>query len=797
LKGKYLVSTAMLLIATPAFAHSSSFKSPGPGMHFTQGQPLVVYADLFDDRDGKGIIVCPSGQTISNMSPPPDYGISRVAQCSGGGTPTGWPQLQLLIDGNLQTDNNTGSTTYQNTISFNHDGNPDPIGYFPFSAPTAGLAPGAHQVVARGHFSADAVNVTTVDSSPITIYIDAPPSKSVVTLTADVNGPVNWDNVIVVGNGHAVTATGDLVIHNSLVTGLAAPTTAGLSGTVNSIDIEGSIFEDSGALNLTSSGAITITGNEFRANNRLKFVASDPSVPFEITVHGNGSGTKLFQGNRVGAGQLSFNGDSWLIGGDTDDASNIFIGPRCVLNVNGSNLVIRGNYAHHNYRGAWSQGFNFVYSTSSSNVLTEHNFIRDSSWPVQQLAGEFRYNVVFGYGHTWIRSANSNAVVHHNIFTPGGDGDPNDGVMCYQSETGLVIYNNTFDGGGNQEGDMSAPTIGISGTAQVLSLRNNLITFSRNLANGSPGATSVVGGPAGYVYVDYNSFYSPDNDNKTAYDFTGTGVGGHDVSGTGALGVVNGQLAATPFAGARIVTDDDRIITDTIDESAVWQGTQKLSYVLAAFRARYTPAPGSPIIDAGDPQDNDSKGRRADIGAIDSNGHDQDKLGTFGNPPAELVPPTVTLTAPTAGQVLTGSATVSATAQDNPGGSGVVLVQFLADGAVVAQRASSPYSTSFDSAALVNGSHVFTAKAWDAAGNSAVSAPITAQTMNAGGGGVVGGGGSGGGNTGGGAHGGAAVIGGCACSSGASGDAAVGWLAALLAAIAATGLVLARRRARR
>jgi hypothetical protein len=796
LKGTSLVSTAIVLIATPAAAHFSGFKSPGPGMHFTQGQPLVVYADLFDDRDGKGIIVCPGSQTISNKNPPPDYGVFRVAQCSGGGTPTGWPQLQLLIDGNLQTDNNTGSTTYQNTISFNHDGNPDPIGYFPFSAPTDGLAPGAHQVVARGHFSADAVNVTTVDSSPITIYIDPPPSKSVVTLNGDMTGPVNWDNVIVVGNGHKVTANGALVIHNSLVTGLAAPSSSGVTGSVSSIDIEGSIFEDSGALDLTSSGAITITGNEFRANNRLKFVASDPSVPFEITVHGNGSGTKLFQGNRVGAGQLSLNGDGWLIGGDTDDASNIFIGPRCVLNVSGSHSVIRGNYAHHNYRGAWSQGFNFVYSTNSSDILTEHNFIRDSSWPVQQLAGEFRYNVVYGYGHTWIRSANSNAIIHHNIFTPGGDGDPNDGIQCYQSENGLVIYNNTFDGGGNQMGDLAAPTIGISGTAQVLSLRNNLITFSRNLANGSPGGIRVVGGSGAYVYVDYNSFYSPDNDNKTAYDFSGSGVGGHDVSGTGSLGVVNGQLAAMPFAGTRIPTDGNRIITDVIDEAAVWQGTQKLSYVLAAFRSRYTPASGSPIIDAGDPQDNDSKGRRADIGAIDSNGHDQDKLGTFGNPPAEMVPPTVTLTAPTAGTVMTGSASLSATAQDNAGGSGVVLVQFLADGAVLAQKAASPYSASFDSAVLVNGDHVFTAKAWDAAGNSAVSAPVTAHTMNAGGGGPIGGVGGSSGGGGGGLHAGATVVGGCACSSATTSDGAVASLAALLAAIAIVSLV-ARRRARR
>src|SRR5262249_6668115 len=148
------------------------------------------------------------------------------------------------------------------------------------------------------------------------------------------------------------------------------------------------------------------------------------------------------------------------------------------------------------------------------------------------------------------------------------------------------------------------------------------------------------------------------------------------------------------------------------------------------FRARYAPKAGSPIIDAGDPQDNDSQGRQADIGAIDADGHDQDKLGKFGTPPTDMVAPTVTLTAPSGGDTMTGTAMVSATAMDDAGGSGIVLVQFQADGATVAQIAKSPYATTFNSATVANGTHAFTAKAWDAAGNFAVSAPVMAKTMN-------------------------------------------------------------------
>lgn len=46
---------------------------------------------------------------------------------------------------------------------------------------------------------------------------------------------------------------------------------------------------------------------------------------------------------------------------------------------------------------------------------------------------------------------------------------------------------------------------------------------------------------------------------------------------------------------------------------------------------RYAPASTSPILDAGDPLDDDSVGRRTDIGAIDLAGHDADRFGRFGD----------------------------------------------------------------------------------------------------------------------------------------------------------------------
>jgi hypothetical protein len=787
-KNKSLVLAVVgvaILSSGAAAAHGVGFKSPGPGMHFTEGQPIIVFADLADAADGHGLIV----------------------------DGVGWPQMQVLVDGTLWKDNVTGSDTVQGSNKRDTNGNPDPIDFYRFSL--AGVPAGAHQLIVRGLFTPPPTSDgATKDCAPITITVDpVPATKTTLTLTADVAGPVSWNNVFVVGNGHVVTASGAVTIKDSIVTGLGTMTTAGITGTSSALDIEGSIFENTGAVELDLSGDAVIKGNEFRANNLLTFVASDPDAAPVIQLSGKSTALKYFQANRVGAGRVVFHGSSnWLVGGDTDDLSNIVIGPRGTFYFeNGAtDITFRGNYDHHAYRGGWSQGFNLsftcrmCYAASGSNVVAEHNFLRGGSWIVQSLVGDFRYNVVYGYGHTWVRSAITGATIHHNLFLPEDDGGLNAGIQLYQSEKSIQIYNNTFDGGGSVAGDFAGPFIDLSGTVQVTGMRNNLFTFSRNLNNGSPGGPAVKGAAATLRSADYNAFYSPDNTTKDNYavadltEGTTAGFATHDVGGAG-LGVANGQLAGSPYAGARVFPIDQ-----IVDEAAVWAGTQKVSQILAAFRARYTPAAGSAVIDAGDPADNDATGRRVDIGAIDVGGHDQDKLGTFGTPPSEAVAPTVTLTAPVAGASITGTTTLAADAADNAGGSGVVLVQFLVDGSTVGQTAKSPYAISFDSAIVTNASHTFAAKAWDAAGNFAVSAPITATVTGntspitppdggAGSGGAAGNGGAagtGGAAGNGGAAGGGGAVGtgggvdvapekgGCSCSVGAR--APTGWLALLL-----------------
>ena len=629
------VAFFVALLPISASAHFSDFKSPGPGMHFTVGQPIVVFGDLFDANNIHGVIVCPAGQTLLDNN-----GVAGPAHCSGNGAPVGWPKFQVFADNVLQVDGVTHTSTVVGTTDLDSNMNPDPINFNRFVI--TGLPVGTHTLKLRGLFAPPPdSDGATLDSPTMSIVVDpVPAGKTTLTLNANVTGSVNWNNLIVVGNGHSVNANGAVTITNSLVTGLGSMTSNGIEGTATALDIENSVFESTGAVELTLTNGATVKNNEFRANNLLTFEASDPEAAPILTLSGKTAPTKLFQGNRVGAGRVVFyNTSHWLVGGDTDAVSNILIGPRATIYLASgtSNVTVRGNYDHHNYRGGWSQGFNLVFSQASSvGILVEHNLFRGSSWPIEGVTGEFRYNLIYGYGHTWLRGGENGALIHHNVFAPEeGGGEVDQGIWFYSGETGIQIYNNTFDGGGNSvsnhgaggEFPFSGPIVQVNNASQVASLRNNLMTYTTNFEN-SAGSPHVVGDTGTFGSVDYNAFYSPDNTTHDNYAIAGktegitVGFATHDVSGNGAFGVKDAQLAAMPYAGLRVYPYES-----VVNEASVWNKTQTVSGILAAFRARYMPASGSPVIDAGDPLDNDTQGRRADIGAIDRSGHDQDKFG--------------------------------------------------------------------------------------------------------------------------------------------------------------------------
>ena len=115
-----------------------------------------------------------------------------------------------------------------------------------------------------------------------------------------------------------------------------------------------------------------------------------------------------------------------------------------------------------------------------------------------------------------------------------------------------------------------------------------------------------------------------------------------------------------------------------------------------------------------------------------------DQSFTTSGSSGDATAPSVSMTAPSDGATVSGaSVTLTASASDNVA---VVGVQFKLDTNtfVGSEDTSSPYSLSWDSTAVADGSHTLIAVARDASGNRATSTAITVTVSNSGGGDVTG-----------------------------------------------------------
>ncbi|QRN95901.1 cadherin-like domain-containing protein [Archangium violaceum] len=95
---------------------------------------------------------------------------------------------------------------------------------------------------------------------------------------------------------------------------------------------------------------------------------------------------------------------------------------------------------------------------------------------------------------------------------------------------------------------------------------------------------------------------------------------------------------------------------------------------------------------------------------------------------ADVMPPTVSLTAPGAGTTLSGSVNVTASASDNVG---VNRVAFYAGSTLLGTVYYAPYQVSWDTTAVANGSYTLSARAYDSAGNIGYSSNVTVTVNNA------------------------------------------------------------------
>ena len=94
----------------------------------------------------------------------------------------------------------------------------------------------------------------------------------------------------------------------------------------------------------------------------------------------------------------------------------------------------------------------------------------------------------------------------------------------------------------------------------------------------------------------------------------------------------------------------------------------------------------------------------------------------------DVTAPTVAIGSPSTGATISGTVTVTANATDNVG---VSRVEFYESGILRAAVNNAPYSYSWDTTAVSNGTYTLYAKAYDNTGNSAQSATVSVTVNNA------------------------------------------------------------------
>ena len=95
--------------------------------------------------------------------------------------------------------------------------------------------------------------------------------------------------------------------------------------------------------------------------------------------------------------------------------------------------------------------------------------------------------------------------------------------------------------------------------------------------------------------------------------------------------------------------------------------------------------------------------------------------------PPDTTPPTTSITSPANNATVSGTITVTASASDNVG---VVKVEFYIDSVLKSTVTTSPYTFSWNTTTVANGTHTIFSKAYDAANNVGTSATVTVTVSN-------------------------------------------------------------------
>jgi uncharacterized protein (TIGR03118 family) len=244
------------------------------------------------------------------------------------------------------------------------------------------------------------------------------------------------------------------------------------------------------------------------------------------------------------------------------------------------------------------------------------------------------------------------------------------------------------------------------------------------IANGTGGATQ--------IYVTYAEQQSPDNHDNV----NGAGLGYVDVYDTnGQLIkelVVKGALNA-PWGIALAPGDFGSLSNDLLIGNFGDGKINAFNPSSGALAGTVSNAGGTAIATPGlwgiaFGNDADNQPHNTLFFAAGPNNESDGLYGRIdpgATPPVLDAAPVVTLTVPSG--TLSGTVTLSATVQDSIA---ITQVQFLANGQAIGSASSAPFSISWNTTAVANGTVSLTAKATDADGNVGTSAAASATVGN-------------------------------------------------------------------
>jgi chitodextrinase len=376
------------------------------------------------------------------------------------------------------------------------------------------------------------------------------------------------------------------------------------------------------------------------------------------------------------------------------------------------------------------------FTTSQGSELLEAFLMADGPNP-----GTSSFSSVTGAGLTW--------TLRDRMNTQAGSSE------IWQAWAPNVLSNVTVNAtraSGSYNGSMVITTF--TGAAQS----QTGATTASNGASGAPGATLTTTAPGSWVFGVGNDW---DNSTARTLGASQTMVDQY-MSSTGDDFWVQRQNSTTASSGTTVTINDTAPTTDRWNIAAVevvaagaadtQPPTTPTSLVASA------PAPnqvtlswasstdnvgvtGYKVFRAGiqvgtspSPSYNDNTvtpntSYTYNVSAYDAAGNNSSLSNNATvTTPADTIPPTVAMTAPTNGSTVAGTVNLAATASDNIG---VSAVQFQIDGVNIGAAVTTPpYQVSWDSATASDGNHNLTAVAWDAAGNTATSTTVTVNVNN-------------------------------------------------------------------